>query len=106
MGEGTGREPAARRLEGDPRQFDLALADAGSQRWVQGPIYASRAIGPQCPLRVCAVIRRRFPVGARPPRRTLQPEATGAVMEVTNKETQTVVSALIRQAKKLPTELY
>ena len=27
--------------------------------------------------------RRRFPVGARPTRRTLQPEATGAVMEVT-----------------------
>ena len=27
--------------------------------------------------------RRRFPVGASPTRRTLQPEATGAVMEVT-----------------------
>ena len=33
--------------------------------------------------RVCAVIRRRFPVGASPARRMLQPEATGAVMEVT-----------------------
>jgi hypothetical protein len=32
---------------------------------------------------VCAVRRRRFPVGASPTRRTLQPEATGAVMEVT-----------------------
>ena len=32
---------------------------------------------------VCAVIRRRFPVGANPTRRTLQPEATGAAMEVT-----------------------
>ena len=32
---------------------------------------------------VCAVTRRRFPVGANPTRRTLQPEATGAVMEVT-----------------------
>jgi hypothetical protein len=31
----------------------------------------------------CAVRRRRFPVGASPTRRTLQPEATGAVMEVT-----------------------
>ena len=31
----------------------------------------------------CAVIRRRFSVGANPTRRTLQPEATGAVMEVT-----------------------
>src|SRR5260221_7277454 len=34
-------------------------------------------------LRVCAVIRRRFPVGASPTRQPLQPEATGAVMEVT-----------------------
>jgi hypothetical protein len=32
---------------------------------------------------VCAVTRRRFPVGASPTRQTLQPEATGAVMEVT-----------------------
>jgi hypothetical protein len=32
---------------------------------------------------VCAVTRRRFPVGASPTRRPLQPEATGAVMEVT-----------------------
>src|ERR1700704_65201 len=37
----------------------------------------------QRPLRVCAVTRRRFPVGASPTRQTLQPEATGAVMEVT-----------------------
>ena len=37
----------------------------------------------QCPLDVCAVRRRRFPVGASPTRQTLQPEATGAVMEVT-----------------------
>ena len=35
------------------------------------------------PLFACAVRRRRFPVGASPTRRTLQPEATGAVMEVT-----------------------
>ena len=34
-------------------------------------------------LRVCAVKRRRFPVGASPTRRPLQPEATGAGMEVT-----------------------
>src|SRR5215510_5018546 len=32
---------------------------------------------------VCAVQRRRFPVGASPTRQTLQPEAIGAVMEVT-----------------------
>jgi hypothetical protein len=36
-----------------------------------------------CPLYVCAVTRRRFPVGASPSRQPLQPEATGAVMEVT-----------------------
>src|SRR5271167_3949146 len=32
---------------------------------------------------MCAVTRRRFPVGVRPTRRSLQPEATGAGMEVT-----------------------
>src|SRR6266853_868394 len=37
----------------------------------------------RCPVGVCAVIRRRFPVGASPTRQALQPEATGAVMEVT-----------------------
>jgi hypothetical protein len=31
----------------------------------------------------CAVQRRRFPVGASPTRQSLQPEAIGAVMEVT-----------------------
>jgi hypothetical protein len=34
-------------------------------------------------LRVCAVKRWRFPAGASPARQPLQPEATGAVMEVT-----------------------
>src|SRR5262245_45860618 len=33
--------------------------------------------------RVCAVQRRRSPVGATPTRQPLQPEATGAAMEVT-----------------------
>src|SRR6516162_5384462 len=37
----------------------------------------------ECPLLACAVQRRRFPVGARPTRQPLQPEAIGAVMEVT-----------------------
>ena len=36
----------------------------------------------QSPRWVCAVQRRRFPVGASPTRQPLQPEATGAVMEV------------------------
>ena len=34
-------------------------------------------------LMACAVKRRRFPVGASPTRQPLQPEATGATMEVT-----------------------
>ena len=34
-------------------------------------------------LLACAVKRRRFPVGVSPTRQPLQPEATGAVMEVT-----------------------
>src|SRR5437867_3235122 len=34
-------------------------------------------------LRVCAVIRRRFPVGESPTRRLLPPEVIGEVMEVT-----------------------
>jgi hypothetical protein len=42
-----------------------------------------RGLAAQCPLRVCAVQRRRFPVGASPTRQTLHPEATGAAMEVT-----------------------
>src|ERR1700721_89514 len=37
----------------------------------------------RCPFLACAVKRRRFPVGASPTRQPLQPEATGAVMEVT-----------------------
>jgi hypothetical protein len=36
---------------------------------------------PNCPNWVCAVQRRRFPVGASPTRQSLQPEAIGAVME-------------------------
>ena len=39
--------------------------------------------GRRCLLRVCAVTRRRFPVGASPTRQPLRPEAIGAVMEVT-----------------------
>ena len=36
-----------------------------------------------CQPRVCAVKRRRFPVGVNPTRQMLQPEVVGAVMEVT-----------------------
>src|SRR3982074_1007276 len=35
------------------------------------------------PFMACVVTRRRFPVGASPSRQPLQPEAAGAVMEVT-----------------------
>ena len=37
----------------------------------------------KCLLVACAVKRRRFPVGANATRQPLQPEATGAAMEVT-----------------------
>src|SRR5260370_14945733 len=37
--------------------------------------------GGKGPVRMCAMIRRRFPEGSA--RRQLQPEATGAIMEVT-----------------------
>jgi len=43
-----------------------------------------RADSPGWQLGVCAVQRRRFPVGESPTRRMLQPEAIGAVREVTN----------------------
>jgi len=36
-------------------------------------------------LGVCAVQRRRFPVGETPTRPVLQPEATGATVEVTRR---------------------
>ncbi len=39
--------------------------------------------GADWPSWVCAVKRWRFPVGASPTRQPLQPEATGAAMEVT-----------------------
>src|SRR5437763_572082 len=56
---------------------------------------------------MCAVIRRRFPVGARPTRRMLQPEATGAVREVTNwlkrpGNVQKLQTALHAKAKSEP----
>src|ERR1700736_6325512 len=49
----------------------LCLTRAPHRNWKRGPFW------------VCAVERRRFPVGVSPTRRMLQPEATGAVMEVT-----------------------
>src|SRR5271157_3822133 len=46
-------------------------------------IWPTRHAVGEWPLFVCAVRRRRVPVGASPTRQTLQPEATGAVMEAT-----------------------
>jgi hypothetical protein len=42
-----------------------------------------RRMSVENPLWGCAVKRRRFPLGVSPARQPLQPEATGAVMEVT-----------------------
>ena len=68
------------------KRSSLPFARLGSSR----PRYRERLTSirrfiarDKCPLHVCAVRRRRFPVGASPTRQTLQPEATGAVMEVT-----------------------
>ncbi len=57
-----------------------------SRSHFSGPIQSneSRVMGiPERPLLACAVQRRRFPVGENPTRQSLQPEAIGAVMEVT-----------------------
>src|SRR6202171_5675922 len=46
-------------------------------------VAARPAASHPCPFLACTVTRRRFPVGASPTRQPLQPEAIGAVMEVT-----------------------
>src|SRR3977135_4025523 len=51
-------------------------------RWLLKPCTVRTHSG-RCPLGACAVTRRRFPRGASPTRQPLQPEATGAAMEVT-----------------------
>ena len=58
--------------------LDQRVADAADEAELDDIYETERRL-----LYVCAVTRRRFPVGASPTRRTLQPEATGAVMEVT-----------------------
>ena len=61
-------------------------------------------------LLACAVIRRRFPVGEKPTRRMLQPEATGAVTEVTkwlkpsDSESQIGDSASVQAATRVNAE--
>ena len=59
--------------------------DEQARCWIGKAEYERKLCPPGiCYVRyVCAVTRRRFPVGASPTRQPLQPEATGAVMEVT-----------------------
>ena len=61
------------------------VSNGGSLLWpgrtLSAPLRRPHS-NPGCLLHVCAVTRRRFPVGASPTRQTLQPEATGAVMDV------------------------
>ena len=73
--------PARFNSDDGPRE----TASPGRERWpaAMGSIRRVRDAAGECLLFPCAVRRRRFPVGASPTRRTLQPEATGAVMEVT-----------------------
>ncbi len=61
-------------------QVAVTVAPSGWNSMCGRGVSPSRA---ESLLWVCAVVRRRFPVGASPTRRSLQPEATGAVMEVT-----------------------
>jgi hypothetical protein len=50
---------------------------------LRGSVVVTASLPNRLPQRVCAVTRRRFPVGANPTRQPLQPEAIGAVMEAT-----------------------
>src|SRR5271166_3563243 len=69
------------------RRFFLSGLRMPSLREIPGALTQRRddgAVGEfNCPCWACAVERRRFPVGVSPTRQPLQPEASGAVMEVT-----------------------
>jgi hypothetical protein len=80
LSDGDDREVLNRKL---PRDRVLGFLAAPPACDVFGSNLRLRHPVGQCPLFACAVRRRRFPVGASPTRRTLQPEATGAVVEVT-----------------------
>ena len=67
-------------LENAPPITPIPPAKAGSFFGATPPL--TRLLRER-PLSTCAVIRRRFPAGASPARRPLQPEATGAGMEAT-----------------------
>src|ERR1700716_3572435 len=74
------QSPAIRRpaiaCQNPPFMYNSLLKNIRSHRCAVRP-------PARCPPWVCAVQRRRFPVGASPTRQPLQPEAIGAVMEVT-----------------------
>ena len=60
----------------------------GAQRsiastFLVGEVFGTRRVFCNDRALACAVIRRRFPVGESPTRQPLQPEATGATVEVT-----------------------
>jgi hypothetical protein len=90
---GAGARGRARRASARPLSLNLIVGDSDQCRYGQNLAVARRPLdgrtsdvhpcGPLRPLGVSAVTRRRFPVGASPTRLPLQPEATGAVMEVT-----------------------
>jgi hypothetical protein len=86
-GSSVGREPEAMRIWRAETSRRQVAPDADRRRpLAPQPAWRPTALDcrcRECPLFACAVRRRRFLVGASPTRRTLQPEATGAVMEVT-----------------------
>ena len=86
-GQGRGRDLDWRRRQGHHPKFGAqrgrldGLHHDGRPRGLTDEPRCRRRRG--CPFRVCAVTRRRFPVGASPTRQPLQPEAIGAVMAPT-----------------------
>jgi hypothetical protein len=70
------------------RETPCALVTASGPSGALTPsscIRRRKADSPHRQQRVCAVGRRRFPVGEIPTRQMLQPEATGATVEVTKR---------------------
>ena len=95
-------EPPPRRLN-CPRSLEIAsllgetgLAEAFLKLNLiarQAPRFPRAAFRDlECPLNVCAVRRRRFPVGASPTRQPLQPEATGAARACVARELSELVA--------------
>jgi hypothetical protein len=75
----------ARENWGNSRFTNASRCETPSNRSRAARLGCRKADGDQGRLGVCAVQRRRFPVGASPTRQMLQPEATGATVEVTKR---------------------